>query len=988
MSTIHETAYPRLKAQPTPQELAQIFTPSAAELRWARGVAPRSPGARLAILVLLKTFQRLGYFTPLKQVSATIVTHIAQAARIKRHQPLARYDTSSAKPGYLKRLRAYLQVHTLGPTGRTWLATVAETAAHTKQLAPDIINVMLEELVHHRYELPGFSTLERIALTARERVHAAYFRHIHAAISPEARQLIDGLLQIHAADGTSPWQALKREPRRPTVREVRFYLQHMRRIEALAAQLPAITTIPVPKLKYFRALARALDASELKDLMPVKRYALCAIFIRSQRAKTLDDAADLFIRMMQNLENTAQQRLIEHQLEHAERSDALIEQLQGVLHAYQREGTDQERLQAISSALQRNVERLLTDCDEHLAFAGKNYLPFLLRPYAVQRPLFLNCLEILQLKSTTQDDSLERMIGVVLSLRQHRRERLDLQALELDPLHDLRWLTPTWRMQVFGKVATSWVDRRYFELAVLTQVKNELKSGDLFIKHAERYDDYREQLVDEESFTRELPVYEEVSGIATDPQRFVQTLREGLTMLARTVDERFPQNAHADIVEGRLILRRAARAETPAEVRLVDQRLSERLPPVSILDVLTETTHWLGLHRHFRPLAGTDSHLEELLARVVITVFCFGCNLGPVQTARSIRGFSRRQIAWLNLKYVTEETLERAIADIINAYNKFELPRYWGSGKSASADGTKWNVYEQNLLSEYHLRYGGYGGIGYYHVSDKYIALFSHFIPCGVHEAIYILDGLLANTSDIQPEIMHGDTHAQSYPVFALAHLLGIQLMPRIRNIKELIFFRPHRGHTYQNIQALFGEVIDWKLIATHLHDMLRVAVSIKLGKITSSTILRRLGTYSRKNKLYFAFRELGKVIRTQFLLRYIDDAEVRQTIHAATNKSEEFNGFVKWAFFGGEGIIAENVMHEQRKIVKYNQLVANLIILHNVERMTRVLTQLRDEGVAISAEVLRALSPYRTGHINRFGDYTLDVSRAATPVDYATPIL
>ena len=64
-----------------------------------------------------------------------------------------------------------------------------------------------------------------------------------------------------------------------------------------------------------------------------------------------------------------------------------------------------------------------------------------------------------------------------------------------------------------------------------------------------------------------------------------------------------------------------------------------------------------------------------------------------------------------------------------------------GLGQRAAADGTKWDVYEQNLLSEYHIRYGGWGGIGYYHVSDTYIALFSSFIACGVWEAIYILDG-------------------------------------------------------------------------------------------------------------------------------------------------------------------------------------------------------------------------------------------------------
>src|SRR3546814_20590309 len=89
---------------------------------------------------------------------------------------------------------------------------------------------------------------------------------------------------------------------------------------------------------------------------------------------------------------------------------------------------------------------------------------------------------------------------------------------------------------------------------------------------------------------------------------------------------------------------------------------------------------------------------------------------------------------------------------------------------------------------------------------------------------------------------------------------------------------------------------------------------------MTPSFPTRRSSDLSRKNKLYWAFRELGKAVRTLFLLRYIDDVEVRKTIHAATNKSEEFNGFVKWAFFGGEGIIAENVQHEQRTIVRYNQ--------------------------------------------------------------------
>ncbi len=127
------------------------------------------------------------------------------------------------------------------------------------------------------------------------------------------------------------------------------------------------------------------------------------------------------------------------------------------------------------------------------------------------------------------------------------------------------------------------------------------------------------------------------------------------------------------------------------------------------------------------------------------------------QPDRSLKGAERRQIAWVNQRHITEETLDQAVTALINAYNQFYLPKLWGSGKHASADGTKWDLYEQNLLSEYHIRYGGYGGIGDYHVSDTYIALFSHFIPCGVWEAVHILDGLLKNTSDIQPAEGHAE---------------------------------------------------------------------------------------------------------------------------------------------------------------------------------------------------------------------------------------
>ena len=131
----------------------------------------------------------------------------------------------------------------------------------------------------------------------------------------------------------------------------------------------------------------------------------------------------------------------------------------------------------------------------------------------------------------------------------------------------------------------------------------------------------------------------------------------------------------------------------------------------------------------------------------------------------------------------------------------------------------------------------------------------------------------------------------------------------------------------------------------------------------------------------------MGRAVRTNFLLKFIGDIELRHTINAATNKSEEFNGFTKWLFFGGEGMIAENLRYEQRKIIKYNQLVANLVILYNVDEMTKILNQLKQEGYEITDAILAGLSPYRTNHINRFGDYTLDLKRKVAPMNYKIKI-
>ncbi|MCP4143439.1 MAG: transposase [Chloroflexi bacterium] len=183
-------------------------------------------------------------------------------------------------------------------------------------------------------------------------------------------------------------------------------------------------------------------------------------------------------------------------------------------------------------------------------------------------------------------------------------------------------------------------------------------------------------------------------------------------------------------------------------------------------------------------------------------------------------------------------------------------------------------------------------------------------------------------------------------------------------------------------------ESIDWSLIEKHLDDMFRIAISIQKGRISASTILRRLSSFNRKNKLYFAFQELGKVMRSVFLLQYFRLPEMRRDINHATTISEAFNEFIQWVGFGNNGMITENSRDEQRKIIKYGHLVANALIFMNVYDQTKILQELIADGYHITPEILAHLGPFRTAHLNRFGKYHIDENRPVFEINYSDELI
>jgi TnpA family transposase len=983
MPSVHETAYPRLKSSIGRRELIDLYTPTQAELELAARAA-KGETAKLSFLVLLKTFQRLGYFVALDEVPRCIVEHIGHdRGMLIVPETMAEYDQSGTRRRHVALIRQYLRVRSFDESGQAVLSIAVRLAAERMEDLADIINVAIDELVRGSFELPGFSTLHKEAKRGRTEINRTLYQRVQDAIGANGRTAIDTLLSEPGSQSRKTrWDSLKQDARSPTLTHLRSLLE---RQQWLAVERPSValnSLLPEVKLRQFALEAKSLDAGRMQEMAPAKRYTLATTLIELQNARALDDLAEMFLKRLMRIHRHGREALALDRLKHQERTDGLVHRLHEVILAWSTEGSNEQRLEAIGAALAPDSGALLEQCEAHEAQSGNNYYPYLWRYYQSHRSTLLRIWRLLQFRSTTQDKPLEGALGFVLENEKSKTEWLDLSEGQAH----LDWVPDTWWRLVTGTTKRQPVDRvhrRYFELCVLTQIMWDLKSGDAAIEGSREYADYREQLVSESEAAQLTAAYQEEAGILTNPAEFVRERKQWLSEIAETADRSFPENDALRIENGEPVLSKLTRKKTPPRLAWLESTIRAEMPQTPILDALADTENLLHWTRFFGPLSGLDTKLENPRERYLLSTFCYGCNLGPSQTARSVQGTDRRQIAWVNQRHITEDGLDDAITAVINAYNNFALPRLWGSGKHASADGTRWDLYEQNLVSEYHVRYGSYGGIGYYHVSDNYIALFSHFIPCGVWEAVYILDGLLKNESDIQPDVLHADTQGQSEPVFALAYLLGIELMPRIRNWKKLDLCRPGRHSRYEHIDDLFSENVDWDLIETHLPDMLRVVLSIKVGRISASTILRRLGTYSRKNRLYQAFSELGRVIRTGFLLRYVSDAELRSTIQGATNKSEALNRFLKWAFFGGEGIIAENSRDEQRKAIKYNHLVANCLIFHNLCSLTRLVQTLEQRGDSVPEDAIASISPYLTEHINRFGDYTLNLARKPPQPDY-----
>jgi Domain of unknown function (DUF4158) len=485
MASIERTAYPRFKRSPTPQHLHALYTPTDEELTFARKIS-RSLTHQLSLLVLLKSFQQLGYFPKLSDVPAAVVGHIRSClSLLPAIEP--EYDEARTLYRHHQAIRDYLRVAPWGDDARRTAIKAVSDAASTMDNPADLINVALETLIKERFELPAFSTLDRLVGRVRVVANQRYFEKILTRLSSEETRRLDALLVTEGRGSRSPYQRLKLLPKSPTMKHLQEWVTQLEWLESLGRIDHLLVDLPPLKLKHFAAEARALNAGELKDFTAPKRYALLLCLIHRMRVQCRDQLALMLIKRVSKIQQKGKDALEELRLQYREKTAGLVSLLAEVVTTSESSPSDERAGQDIRRLLAQRgpAEQLLEECETVVAYSKDNYQPLLWRYYRSDRSSLFRLAQNLSFNSTSQDQSVMKAFNYLLENEHRRGDWLPDEV-------DLSFASERWRRTIYGvHDGEVMLNRRHFEVCVFTYLATELKTGDISIAGSDEYADYR-----------------------------------------------------------------------------------------------------------------------------------------------------------------------------------------------------------------------------------------------------------------------------------------------------------------------------------------------------------------------------------------------------------------------------------------------------------------------------------------------------------------
>ena len=741
---------------------------------------------------------------------------------------------------------------------------------------------------------------------------------------------------------------------------------HIERLKALLAiDLPVgiERTVHQNRLLKIAREGGQMQVTDLAKFETQRRYATLVALVIEGMATVIDEIIDLHDRIMGKLFAAAKNK-------HQQQFQALGKAINDKVRLYGRIGralldakqSGSDPFAAIESII--SWDDFTTSVSEAQKLAQPEDFDFLHRigdSYATLRRYSPALLDVLKLQAAPAAKEVMTAIEALRAMNTSGTRKLPEDA-------PTKFIKKRWEKLV---VTDYGIDPRYYELCALSELKNALRSGDIWVQGSRQFKDFEEYLVPNERFislkqSNELPL-----AIETDCDQYLHDrillLEQQLSITNRLASAN--DLPDAIITESGLKVTPLDAALPDAAQALIDQA-AQLLPHVKITELLLEVDEWTDFTAQFTHLKTGDTVKDKTL--LLTTILGDGINLGLTKMAESCPEVTYSKLSWLQAWHVRDETYSSALATLINAQLNQSFAENWGDGTTSSSDGQRFRA-GGRAESTGHInpKYGSEPGrLFYTHISDQYAPFSSKLVNVGVRESTYVLDGLLYHESDLRIEEHYTDTAGFTDHVFGLMHLLGFKFAPRIRDLGDTKLFIPKSEVAYNALKPMIGGTVNIKQIKAHWNEILRLATSIKQGTVTASLMLRKLGSYPRQNGLAVALRELGRIERTLFILEWLQSVELRRRVQAGLNKGEARNALARAVFFNRLGEIRDRSFEQQLYRANGLNLITAAIVLWNTVYLERATNALLANGNMFDSDHLQYLSPLGWEHINLTGDY------------------
>jgi TnpA family transposase len=826
-----------------------------------------------------------------------------------------------------------------------------------------------------RVTRPGAYRLDRLVASAHAAQDERAFRMVAAYFDAETRRRLDWLL---ADDGTgAAFSRLQADPGRVGLESLLAEIGKLDIVRSLRLP-PDILKRHHPELvKRFRRRVATEAAWELRRHPEHIRLPLLVFYCVPREAEIVDGLVELLLEITHRITVRAERRVAEELLEEyrqvrgktgilfrvAEAAvgnpDGIVrevifpvvgaETFEALVKEHQASGNPQNRRihTAIRASYGSYYRRMLPKILAALEFRSNN---------AMHRPL----------------------LDAIDAIWRHQGDSRQYFALSDIPVGDV--IRPKWRDIVIENAPGGGkrVNRINYEICVLQTLRDKLRCKEVWVVGANRFRNPDDDLPADFVARREA-CYQRLA-LPQDGRAFIGKLKSEMTDALTRLDRGLRRNGTVRIDPRRrhpIIVSPLDAQPEPPNLEALKDELSRRWPMTGLLDILKEADLRVDFTEAFATAASREAiDRDEVRRRLLLCLYGLGTNAGLKRLSGGRHGVSYKELLHTRRRYIDQESLRYAIRRVVDATFRARRPEIWGEGTTTcAADGKKFGAWDHNLMTEWHIRYGGRGVMIYWHVERKSACIYSQLKRCSSSEVAAMIAGVLRHDTEMEVERSYVDSHGQSEVAFAFCRLLGFTLLPRLKAIAAQRLYVPAPGTSsvYPNLGPVLARPIDWELIEQQYDEMVRYATALAERTADPETILRRFTRGNLQHPTYRALGELGKAVKTIFLCRYLDSEALRREIHEGVNVVENWNSANGFIFFGKGGEVASNRLEDQEIAVLALHLLQSCLVYINTLMLQCVLADSSWWQRMAEAD-RRGLSPLVWSHVSPYGVFELDM--------------